>query len=94
MRKTKTRAPGQLTWLPIALTTFSILLIIATLVPLISTNWWLVRIFTFPQAQITALLVMVAVAALLTLDLKKIWAKLLLGSLAAATVYQLQYLLA
>lgn len=66
----------------------------ATLVPLISTNWWLVRITTFPQAQITALLVIVGIAALLILDLKKLWSKLLVASLAAACVYQLQYLLA
>jgi endonuclease/exonuclease/phosphatase (EEP) superfamily protein YafD len=78
----------------VVVTTSAILLIVATLIPLISTNWWLLRIFTFPQAQITILLVIVAIAALLLLDLGKSWPKLLLASLAAATIYQLQYLAA
>lgn len=76
-----------------AVTTIAILLIIATVVPLISTNWWLVRIFAYPQAQITTLLVIVAIVALLSLDLRKIWPKLLVASLVAATIFQLQYLL-
>jgi endonuclease/exonuclease/phosphatase (EEP) superfamily protein YafD len=78
----------------VVVTTIAVLLILATLVPQISTNWWLVRIFTFPQAQITALLVIVAIAAVPTLDLRKGWPKLLVASLAAAIIYQLQYLVA
>lgn len=94
MRKRKARPSGPKRWLSIPISAAAILLIIATLVPLISTNWWLVRLFTFPQAQITALLVITAIAALLVLDLRKGGAKFLIAAAAAATVYQLQLLLA
>lgn len=80
-------------WVTAAIASAALILIAATLVPLIPTNWWPIRIFAFPQAQIAVLLVIVAVVALLALDLSKGWPKVLIAALGAAVIYQLSYLL-
>lgn len=94
MTDTQENRPRRHRWLRIVLTAVALVLIIATLVPQISTNWWVVRILAFPQAQVAALLLVVALAALLILDLRKGWPKLLVASLATALIYQLHYLAA
>lgn len=80
-------------WVTYLVWVAAVLLIGASLVPLIVSNRWWIRVFTFPQAQITVLLFIVTVAALAFLNLQHSSSKLLIAGLAGAIVYQLQYLL-
>lgn len=80
-------------WLSYIVWFTALLLIAASLFPILESNRWWIRILTFPQAQITALLLLVMVAALAILNLRHSSSKLLIASLAGTIVYQLQYLL-
>lgn len=75
-------------WAVYAVWTFGLLLLTATLIPLVSTNLWWVRVFSFPQIQITILLVLCLVAAAVLLNLSRTGPRLLLIGLIAALVYQ------
>ena len=55
-------------WLTRMLWLIAAVLTLATLIALINSNLWFVRNVTFPQAQITACLVIVLVAAIVLLD--------------------------
>lgn len=71
----------------------AILLIAATLIPIVESNRWWVRIFIFPQAQFTILLILLALAVPFLLNLRRTPPKLLLAALVACIAYQLHYLL-
>lgn len=68
------------------------LAIAASLIPLIENNRWWVRIFIFPQVQLTALLILLAIAVPFLFKLRRTPPKLLLGALALCLAYQLHYL--
>lgn len=80
-------------WLSAIIWILALLLIAATLIPLINTNQWWLRVFIFPQAQFTILLLLVALAVPFLLDMRRSAPKILLITVAASLVYQLQYLL-
>ncbi len=71
----------------------AVLLAIATLIPLIESHQWWVRIFIFPQAQFAILLALVAVAIIFVFPMNRTGPKLLLMGVAACLIYQLSYLL-
>lgn len=74
---------GRVVW------AFGSMLLIATLLPVIPTNEWWVRIFDFPRAQIAALIALVLVAVAI-LGMFRRRTGLLLGvALVAALTYQL-----
>ena len=70
-----------------------VILVLATLIPIINSNFWWVRNLTFPQVQITVAIVVVLVLTVILLDVGRIGTRLLAGSLIAAIGYQLFYLL-
>lgn len=69
------------------------LLIAATLIPIAESNRWWVRIFIFPQAQFTILLILLALAVPFLFNLRRTPPKVLLAALVACIAYQLHYLL-
>lgn len=76
-----------------ALALLAILLVLATLIPTIVSNQWWIRIFVFPQVQITGLLILVALLVPFVFNMKKAPGLTLAAALVASIVYQLQYLL-
>lgn len=84
------RGPAWARW-PIGF--LAVLLIMATLIPLIESQRWWVRVFIFPQAQFTILLALVAAAIPFTFAMAKIGPKVLLLAVCACLVYQSSYLL-
>lgn len=73
--------------------TAAVLLVIATLIPLIESQRWWVRVFIFPRAQFAILLVLVGAAIPFAFSLKRTQPKLLLAAVSASLIYQLVYLL-
>lgn len=69
------------------------LLLLATALPLVVTDRWWIRVFTFPQVQFAIALSLVALASLFLLDFGTRAAKLLLAAMVAAIIYQASYLL-
>ena len=80
-------------WLTWLLWAIAVLLILATLIPILDSNHWWVRNLTFPQAQITACLAIVLVVAIVALKLSRTAVRLLIVALIASLIYQLFYLL-
>lgn len=80
-------------WLRSIVWTMALLLIVATLIPILRIERWWVRVFIFPQAQFALLLAIVLAALPFALDLKRTAPKLLLAGVAGALAYQLHYLL-
>ncbi|HET7360629.1 MAG TPA: endonuclease/exonuclease/phosphatase family protein [Salinimicrobium sp.] len=62
--------------------------IIATALPFIKIDFWLIRIFSFPRVQIAVLCLLAIVLFLIFLKLKKIFNMVLLSLLGAAFIYQ------
>lgn len=79
-------------WIAYAVWFVGLLLIAATLIPLISTNMWWVRIFSFPQIQITVLLVLCLAAAIVLLNIARTGPRILVAALIGALIYQAQHL--
>lgn len=69
------------------------LLILATLIPLVVSNQWWIRVFVFPQAQIALLLAMVAVVVPFVFSMRRPAAMAMMAALVATLAYQLHYLL-
>lgn len=69
------------------------LLILATLIPIIVSNQWWIRIFVFPQAQIAILLLLVTLAAPFAFSLRRPVGLTVMAALLASLAYQLHYLL-
>ncbi|TPW26719.1 endonuclease/exonuclease/phosphatase family protein [Pararhizobium mangrovi] len=78
-------------WLSGLLWLIGLVLIAATLIPIINSNYWWIRNFVFPQTQITVLIVCLLLIAIVAHALPGM--KLLIAALALCTVYQLFYLL-
>ena len=74
---------GRVVW------AFGSMLLIATLLPVIPTNEWWVRIFDFPRAQIAALIALVLVAVAILGMLRRRTGLLLGVALVAELTYQL-----
>lgn len=73
--------------------TIALLAIVATLIPIIVSNRWWVRIFTFPQAQFMMTIALLLIAVPLLLDFGRRRVKALTAALFACFIYQLQFLL-
>jgi endonuclease/exonuclease/phosphatase (EEP) superfamily protein YafD len=81
------QAPAPIAWI------VALLLIAATLIPIVASDQWWIRIFVLPQAQFTILLLLLALAIPFLLDLSRTAPNLLMAAVAACLVYQLHYLL-
>lgn len=81
------------TWLSAIVWAAALLLIGATLIPIVVSNRWWVRVLIFPQAQFTILLLLLALAMPFLLDMRQGAAKLLLAVVLGSLAYQLNYLL-
>lgn len=86
----KSRSRHWLTW---GLGVTAVALVIAILVPRVGGNLWWVQTLNFPQVQYALLLIMVTVAVVALLDLKKRVPKALLAVLIACGAYQASFLL-
>lgn len=80
-------------WIEGLLWLVAVALILATLIPILDSNAWWIRNLTFPQAQVTAALLIVLVLTLGVLGRRGIGVRLLIVGLVAAIGYQLFYLL-
>lgn len=80
-------------WARGALGLLAALLVLTTLIPLIVSNQWWIRIFVFPQAQIAVLLLIVALIVPFVFGMRRPAGLALMAVLLACLVYQLQYLL-
>ncbi len=73
----------------IALWSAGVALVLASVLSLVQTDAWWIRIFDFPRPQVAALLALVALAAALLLDRRRRKSWLLVGTLAASLGLQL-----
>lgn len=87
------RRRGYPPWVRVSLWTAAILLVAATLIPLVESDWWWVRVLMFPQLQFALLLLVLAVVIVLLFGIGRGTPWGLLGVIAAALAYQLHTLL-
>lgn len=80
-------------WLGWSIGALSGLLILAALIPSLRIDQWWVRIFSFPQAQFAALLVLAGIAVPFVFRLTRTGPKVLLAAIVSTLVYQATYLL-
>ena len=69
------------------------LLIVATLIPLIESQRWWVRVFIFPQAQFAIVLVLILLIIPFLFSMRRAKLRLLVIAVAACLSYQLSYIL-
>lgn len=86
--KSKTKKIAQ-----VVVTTLAVLLVLAVLIPIIPSNQWWIRTFTFPQAQIAALLLILLLIVPFLFSLRRLAGPALMAAMAATLAYQLSYLL-
>lgn len=81
------------TWLLRAVALLGLLLVAATLLPLVPSNAWWIRFFDFPRAQIAVLLFLLIAVALAVKMWSRRWGKLLLAALLLSLGYQVSRIL-
>lgn len=80
-------------WLKVTIAALTCLLILAVFIPALNIDRWWVRVFTFPQAQFAALLVLAAIAVPFIFPMRRSGAQVLLGAIVLTLAYQATYLL-
>lgn len=76
-------------WIGLALWSAGVALVLASVLPLVQTDAWWIRIFDFPRPQVAVLLALVALAAALLLDRRRRATWVLLTAMAASLGLQL-----
>ena len=78
----------EIAYAEIALYVLGSFFVIATLLPLIRSDHWLIRDFDFPHVQITFFNVVIFVAFLILVPVEGLWPTVFLAVLAACIIYQ------
>lgn len=80
-------------WVRWTLAAVAAVLIVAVFIPALEMNRWWVRIFSFPQAQFAALLLLSAIAVPFAFSMSRTGPRVLLAAIVLTLVYQATYLL-